>query len=136
CRSAPSSEYCGDTVSDKPASRKRAAKSAVPTPRAVPKETLGRVAGGGHHDPHGVLGAHVDDGVVTVRALRPGASTVTLAVGETTTPMTHEHEGIWATAFAADTVPDYRLLVDFGDGFEHRQDDPYRYLPTLGEMDL
>ena len=30
---------------------------------------------------------------------------------------------------------DYRLLVEYGDGVEHEQDDPYRFAPTLGEID-
>ena len=33
-------------------------------------------------------------------------------------------------------VPDYRLEVDYGDGAACADDDPYRFLPTLGEIDL
>ena len=33
-------------------------------------------------------------------------------------------------------VPDYRVEVVYGDGVPHVVDDAYRYLPTLGEMDL
>jgi len=33
-------------------------------------------------------------------------------------------------------VPDYRLAVSYADGVETVSDDPYRHLPTLGEMDL
>src|SRR5437763_8237831 len=55
--------------------------------------------------------------------------------------MTHEHKRIWTVTLdtkpgKAGRVPDYRLLGDYGDGFGHTQDDPYRFLPTLGEMDL
>ncbi len=35
----------------------------------------------------------------------------------------------------ADDVPDYRVAVDYGQG-EIVLDDPYRFLPTLGEIDL
>jgi 1,4-alpha-glucan branching enzyme len=31
---------------------------------------------------------------------------------------------------------DYRVLTTWGDGIEHEQDDPYRFAPTLGEIDL
>ena len=31
---------------------------------------------------------------------------------------------------------DYRILATWGDGIEHQQDDPYRFAPTLGEVDL
>jgi 1,4-alpha-glucan branching enzyme len=33
-------------------------------------------------------------------------------------------------------VPDYRLAVTYGDDPELLQDDPYRHLPTLGELDV
>ena len=33
-------------------------------------------------------------------------------------------------------MPDYRLEVKYADGDLHVVDDPYRFLPTLGEMDL
>ena len=33
-------------------------------------------------------------------------------------------------------MPDYRLEVTYDDGHTHTVDDPYRFLPTLGEMDL
>ena len=104
----------------------------------VTKHELGLVIGGAHHNPHAVLGAHPDEDAanVVVRALRPGASAVTVIVGKKRFPMTDKHHGIWVAELDRKTVPDYRLAVDYGDGFEHIQDDPYRYLPTLGEMDL
>jgi len=102
----------------------------------VPRKQLDLLAGGAHHDPHGILGAHPDGDAVTIRALRPNATSVTVVVGEKRTPMTLEHKGIWVASIETKELPDYRLLVDYGDGFEHSQDDPYRYLPTLGEMDL
>jgi 1,4-alpha-glucan branching enzyme len=109
---------------------------AAPTPRAVGTEELDRLVGGAHHDPHSILGAHPHDGRVTVRTLRPGAHSVTVAIGDERHPLEHEHGGVWVGLLDRADVPDYRLLVDYGDGFEHRQDDPYRYLPTLGEIDL
>src|SRR3954464_15295907 len=120
----------------KPVAKKAAAKSAAPTAPAAPaartvdNEELDRLAGGAHHDPHSILGAHPFDGHVTVRALRPGAHAVTIEVGDERVPMTHERSGVWIALLDRSDVPDYRLLVDYGDGFEHRQDDPYRYLPT------
>ena len=140
-------------MSDKPAKKATGPKGAGPKatgpkksaatrgPRPADDQELDRLVGGAHHDPHSILGAHVhpvDGGVghVTVRALRPGAEKVTVAVGDEQTEMQHERHGIWVAQLDREQVPDYRLLVDYGDGFEHRQDDPYRYLPTLGEMDL
>ena len=62
-----------------------------------------------------------------VRAELPDGSTV---------DFTHEFEGIWVTTLPTAQVSDYRLLVAYADGVDHRQDDPYRFLPTLGEVDL
>ncbi|WP_109473797.1 1,4-alpha-glucan branching protein GlgB [Ornithinimicrobium cavernae] len=89
-----------------------------------------------HRDPHSVLGAHPHDGGITIRALRPLAESVTvlLADGERH-PMDHETHGIWTVVLPRTDIPDYRLEVSWGDGAAHQQDDPYRFLPTLGEVD-
>ncbi|MDQ1704450.1 MAG: 1,4-alpha-glucan branching enzyme [Frankiaceae bacterium] len=120
------------------AGKKAAAKRRPPAARAheVDTEQLALVVGGAHHDPHAILGAHPADDHVTIRAMRPDARSVAVVIGTEQHPMEHEHEGIWRLDLPTSEVPDYRLLVDYGDGFDHRQDDAYRYLPTLGEMDL
>ena len=51
-------------------------------------------------------------------------------------PLEHEHEGIWVGVLPDPEVPDYRLEVSYEDGHAHAADDAYRYLPTLGEVDL
>ena len=63
----------------------------------------------------------------------------------TRVPLEHEHDGVWVGAqallarrrapFNHRDVPDYRVEVDYGQG-AITVDDPYRFLPTLGEMDL
>jgi 1,4-alpha-glucan branching enzyme len=124
-------------VTDKPTAKRSATRpKAAAGPRAADRAELDRLAGGTHHDPHSVLGAHPHAGGVTVRALRPGATAVTVTLDDDRVPMEHEHAGVWVAHLPLADVPDYRLLVDYGDGFAHEQDDPYRYLPTLGEMDL
>ena len=51
-------------------------------------------------------------------------------------PLEHGHEGVWSSVLRrCRDVPDYRLEVDYGDG-PTVADDPYRFLPTLGEIDL
>nr|WP_281368984.1 hypothetical protein [Nocardioides ungokensis] len=47
----------------------------------------------------------------------------------------HEHEGIWVGVLPVAEVPDYRVSVAY-DGEPVETDDPYRFLPTLGEIDL
>jgi 1,4-alpha-glucan branching enzyme len=49
--------------------------------------------------------------------------------------MSHEHEGIWVTVLPQSAVTDYRLEVSYGDHPTTTTDDPYRYLPTMGELD-
>ncbi|WP_412753711.1 1,4-alpha-glucan branching protein GlgB [Krasilnikovia sp. M28-CT-15] len=89
------------------------------------------VINGDTHDPHAILGAHPHGGRTVIRTLRRGAAHVTLLFGGEKAPMAKVHpDGIFAVDVAG-TVLDYRLDVD---GVE--SDDPYRHLPTLGELDL
>jgi 1,4-alpha-glucan branching enzyme len=114
-------------------------KAAEPTPgeRRTPVSAaeLDKVSDGRHHDPHGILGAHPYDGGVTIRTLRHGADSVTLVAGKTRIPFEHERGGVWVAVWPYPEVPDYRLEV-VHHGRAHDVDDAYRYLPTLGEMDL
>ncbi|MBE1488689.1 1,4-alpha-glucan branching protein GlgB [Plantactinospora soyae] len=83
------------------------------------------------HDPHAVLGAHPDGDRTVVRTLRRGAGTVELVVGEQRLPMRRVHdEGIFEASVPG-TVLDYRVAVD-----GELRDDPYRYPPSVGELDL
>ncbi|WP_041253710.1 1,4-alpha-glucan branching protein GlgB [Frankia sp. EAN1pec] len=104
-------------------------------PLGLPGEVLDRLAGGAHHDPHGVLGAHPTRGWTVIRALRPDATAVTVLVDGTRHPMTRLHSGgIFAVAVPGG-IPDYRFEVTYPDS-THVVDDPYQHLPTLGEIDL
>ncbi|WP_245643048.1 1,4-alpha-glucan branching protein GlgB, partial [Piscicoccus intestinalis] len=106
-------------------------------PLGVAPQTIDLLVRGGHGDPHSVLGAHPHDDGVTIRALRPLAQSVQIQLPDGTTfDMDHEYEGVWVRQIKGVTVSDYRLLVTYGDGVEHTQDDSYRFLPTLGDMDL
>jgi 1,4-alpha-glucan branching enzyme len=106
-----------------------------PVARPVPDEELHRLVSGVHHDPHAVLGPHPHTGGVTVRTLRPWATEVTVVVGTDRHPMRHESYGVWVAVLPMAEVPDYRLEVAY-DGPGRTVDDPYRFLPTLGEIDL
>ena len=96
---------------------------------------LERIVGGSNAQPHSVLGAHPEGGRVVVRTLRPEARSVTVVAGDDRTPMEHVHGGVFVGELERDTVPDYRLEVTYDTG-TFLLDDPYRYLPTLGEIDL
>jgi 1,4-alpha-glucan branching enzyme len=103
---------------------------------AVPPSDLQALAEGRYGDPHAVLGAHPHDGGVTIRTLKPLARTVTVVYGTERQELTHEAEGVWVGVLPVKQPPDYRLEVSYADGVPHVVDDAYRYLPTLGEVDL
>ncbi|WP_273651937.1 1,4-alpha-glucan branching protein GlgB [Cellulomonas fimi] len=108
--------------------------STAPAPVPVDSGTLSAVAHGAYYDPHGVLGPHVGDGGVTVRSLRPLADKVVVITADTRVPAQHEQDGIWVAVLPGTDVPDYRIEVTYGDAV-HLADDPYRFLPTVQELD-
>ena len=125
---------------DEPADADVVASTSRPAP--VPADEVDRLLAGAHHDPHGVLGGHVVDGRAVLRALRPDATRVVAVVrpggaDERRVDLEHEHGGLYGSVLASDEpdVPDYRLDVTYGDD-TFPGDDPYRWLPTLGEVDL
>jgi 1,4-alpha-glucan branching enzyme len=113
--------------------------------RTVPTSEIEQLTRGEYGQPHAILGPHPDGDGVTFRTYKPLARTVTVVTSQgTRVPLEHEHEGVWVGAWADTSaerpprpadVPDYRLEVDYGQG-PITVDDPYRFLPTLGEVDL
>jgi 1,4-alpha-glucan branching enzyme len=97
-------------------------------------DELERLAGGAHHNPHAVLGMHQTGKTSVIRALRPGADGVSAVLDGTPVPLQHKAFGIWE-AEVDGPVRDYRLEVSYH-GTAYPADDPYRYLPSLGEVDL
>jgi 1,4-alpha-glucan branching enzyme len=111
--------------------------SASPAIKPVDAGVLAAVAAGAHHNPHAVLGAHPYQDGVTVRTLRPLAKEVVVVVADGTRyPLAHERDGIWAGALPLKDVTDYRIAVVYDRLGESIVDDPYRFLPGLGEIDL
>ena len=108
------------------------------TATALPldRHILEQLVNGEHGDPHAVLGAHEHEGAVTVRVFRPLADSVTVVHDAGRTRLEHEHGGIWRGVLDVPEIPDYRLEVAYAGGEPYVVDDAYRYLPTLGEMDL
>ena len=104
--------------------------------RPVSDHDLDLLKGGAHPLPHDVLGAHPHDGGVTVRSLHPLADSVHVVTADgTRTPLQHERHGVWVGVLPLAETPDYRLEVVYPDHPAVTVDDPYRFLPTLGEMD-
>ena len=100
---------------------------------------LERLRDGRHGDPHRILGAHPVTGGVVVRALHPDAARAECLIeGGPSLPMERVAEpGIFAGLIPGRTLPiRYRLRFTFPGGATWEQEDPYRFLPSIGEMDI
>ncbi|HYM52840.1 MAG TPA: 1,4-alpha-glucan branching protein GlgB [Candidatus Dormibacteraeota bacterium] len=105
---------------------------------APPADAAQRLVHGEEPDPHAVLGPHpLEDGSV-VRAFHPEASGIELLrSGEAPMPMEALGDGLWAAFLPGPAAPaPYRLRLRFPAGSDWEHDDPYRFGPTLGELDL
>jgi 1,4-alpha-glucan branching enzyme len=110
-----------------------------PSLASVSLGEIERIAAGQHHDPHSVLGAHPGPDGVVIRALRPLAKSVTLVLDDgRRVPMTHLYQGVFAVTLPDEKVSGYRIATSYPGSQDEETvlDDPYRYLPTLGEFDL
>jgi 1,4-alpha-glucan branching enzyme len=107
---------------------------AAPSPVPADSDTLRAVAHGAWFDPHSILGPHPGVGGVTVRTLRPLADSVVVVTPDTRVAARHEQDGIWVAVLPGQEVPDYRIEVTYG-GTTTTVDDPYRFLPTVQELD-
>ncbi|MEU7783644.1 1,4-alpha-glucan branching protein GlgB [Amycolatopsis sp. NPDC049159] len=101
---------------------------------APPAADIDRLLAGSHHDPHAVLGVHPAGKGFVARSLLPGAKAVTLHAGGHRYPMEPVIDALFAVA-VPEHPGDYRLEVEY-DGHTTTADDPYRWLPTVGELDL
>ena len=92
-----------------------------------------------HPEPHSILGAHPSEGGVVVRALRPSAESVAVKPSRgKSVPMTEIHPGgIFEAVIEDAELPlKYKLKVDYGSAGKFTIQDPYSFLPTIGELDL
>ncbi len=94
-----------------------------------------RLVDGAHHDPHAILGPHARKGTVTFRVLRPFADAVEVVTDSDRIELIHEYRGIWTGVIEGKNIPRYSIDVTY-DGNVVPADDAYRFLPTIGEMDL
>ncbi|HEU5039317.1 MAG TPA: hypothetical protein VFT84_00750, partial [Gemmatimonadales bacterium] len=93
---------------------------------------------GRHSDPHRILGVHPENGGVMVRAMHPDAAWAECLVGDApAVRMAPATAGIFEAHLPGRTLPlRYRLRFGFAGGDVWELDDPYRFLPSLGEMDV
>ncbi|MFI7290212.1 1,4-alpha-glucan branching enzyme [Streptomyces anulatus] len=127
--------------------RPRRADAGPPRPRqagdgqgARPAQALdgadrGRLLAGDHHAPHDVLGAHPIPGGVLVRALRPFARSVTVLATGLRAELHDDGDGFFSGVLPVPEAPAYRLEVAYDDN-TIEVEDPYRFWPAIGELDL
>ncbi len=114
----------------------------VDAPLAVAPDDWKRLSLGRHSAPHDFLGAHPASvaGVpgVVVRAFHPEAQRVDVLLPARVYGMTRIAEGgLFAVFIAGASLPlAYQLRFSFADGNTWERDDPYRFMPTLGDVDL
>jgi 1,4-alpha-glucan branching enzyme len=108
--------------------------SALP---AVSLDELLAIGEGRHPQPHSVLGQHpLDGGGWVIRARRPLALAVTaVRANGTRIALKHAGHGIWHGR-AAGRQQAYTLHTTYESGPDWQADDPYRFLPSLGDVDL
>jgi len=102
-------------------------------PDAADLDLLSR---GEHHNPHSILGAHPHPDGTVIRALRPHAEAVDAVIGGTSFSLEHLAHGVWGALVPYRDLMDYRLSTTWPGGHNDVSADGYRFLPTLGELDL
>ncbi|MFF0062213.1 1,4-alpha-glucan branching enzyme [Streptomyces sp. NPDC005279] len=156
----PPSRHSSDPDAPNPpaAARPGRKQSAAPRPRAGGSHGVRaarpladgdreRLLSGAHHDPHGLLGAHSVRGGVELRTLRPYARAVTVLAKGLRAELHEDGDGFFSGVLPLRTAPEYQLLVTYDAGgaaegdespgtHEIEVQDPYRFLPSLGELDL
>ncbi|MEX5717674.1 1,4-alpha-glucan branching protein GlgB [Geodermatophilus maliterrae] len=145
-----------------PGTAPEAAPGSAPAPEGVPEGTPGEQAGGPvtseaapddvreedlraivdgwSRDPHRVLGAHPSADGWVVRSLRPNAVAVAVVDQDDARHEARQiHDGGVFEAALPRQPGDYRIEVTYGNAEGGQDtftvDDPYRWLPTLGELD-
>jgi 1,4-alpha-glucan branching enzyme len=121
-----------------------AAKKTVPVVESVlpalHPDHVAALVEGRHPRPHDALGQHPAvvggvDGFV-IRAVRPLAATVTAVQADgTRIPLSHVASGLWH-GFAPGAGQAYVLETSYDNAPGWTADDAYRFVPTVGEIDL
>ncbi|CAN5382730.1 1,4-alpha-glucan branching protein GlgB [soil metagenome] len=128
----------------KPAARRPAAQKVAATvstgPTPLHPDHIGALVEGRHPQPHAALGQHpigdpATDGFV-IRAIRPLATTVTaLRADGSRVPLEHVASGLWQ-GIAPGAGQAYELEATYDGAPDWVAGDPYRFVPSIGEIDL
>jgi 1,4-alpha-glucan branching enzyme len=106
---------------------------------------IAALAGGYNRDPFALLGPHVENGAILVRAFQPAAHAIELrlvSTGELLPMPRRDAAGLFeirlktAAELSPGAVPDYRLRITYPGSHIVEVDDPYRYGRVLTDYDL
>ena len=107
------------------------------TARQSRKDAIERVLAGRHRDPFEVLGCHQQGAQWYIRTLLPGSAEAEVVLGGKNRPMVRQADTDFFTFKTAQkAVPDYHLRWRSGQGEWREGEDPYRFGPTIGDLDL
>lgn len=114
------------------------------TPADMPRDLIDHaelqaIADGCHGAPHAVLGQHPLDEAerhIRIRARRPLASRVFAILNDgNRVELEHLAHGVWSGTHEHG-LSAYHLETQYNSGIVDVADDPYRFLPSIGETDL
>ena len=122
---------------------KKTQKHAAPIePAPILEHVLEAVAAGRYYNPHEILGQHLahqagtSDPRVSIRVLRPLATEVfAILANGSNVELAHLGHGIWQGESTVG-LSDYTIEARYESAPPWICDDPYRFIPTLGELDL
>ena len=88
-------------------------------------------------NPHRFYGAHEEEaaGGTVFRTRQPAADLVSVRIGGVDYPLEYRGSEIWAGIVEMTDIADYRLAIHYPDGCTRVVADPYRFLPTVHELD-
>ena len=112
--------------------------TAKPAPELPPLDgdTIAAVSQGRHDQPHSILGMHGIAGGHVIRAVRPLAAAVTAKLTDgRRVALAHLADGLWQGSLRGEPQP-YTLEALYDDGPAWETDDPFRFPPTVGDVDL
>jgi 1,4-alpha-glucan branching enzyme len=104
--------------------------------RLVKAADADAIVAGRHGDPFAVLGPHRAKGGTVIRAFLPQALQAWVLAGGKAVPMRRVHaDGLFAVRLEGEAGA-YRLRIERHGGGTEDFDDPYRFPPVLGDLDV
>ena len=101
------------------------------------QQEIEKLISGELRDPHSLLGKHPTKGGSIIRAWRPEAQSVRAMVdGAIAAKLELIHPAGLFEGNVDEEIGHYSLEVDYEGGQTFTIDDPYQFLPTLGDLDL